>query len=624
MISFKSKLKNMDLIIITLGTVILYTFLSMYYFPSDTAYARVHDYLEGLFSVYKIRAVLSGFFLDYNYVVQQIFNGISLNVIGISDFNVGANMYLLFEPFDAYVINQFLFRTFGFFGLLLLLKDHFLPRGYYSLSIAVCTALAFGLLNHFPTRFGTILYQPLLYWAFLNIYKGPRRISDVVIIFAYPFMMGSIVRGGFVGVGIIVLGSAYLWIRNHENKKYFLVTGIGCFALTLLVESRLFYQYFFTEYESARNLIMVDRYTAEPLFRIWEQFVLHFVRDNYGHHIQGQWPFMIWPVAIGILVVIYRWKYPLQNTPFQNVHNNLAKKFLIIIGLAALVSLIYAVAIVYSSFIARVIGLPMTFHRVSAISPILWHLMFSISLSLLVTNYGLFVRKMIVPIILFIVVAYAAQQQFYGVKQNINKSLGLPENLRIFSSLKCLLTGSKADKRTIERVKSAPYVPLKEFFRTDVFESINKFIAVVANCPKSNYRVMSYEMPSSVLQFHGFYTLGALASDQSMEYAKDFTNLFIDERAKDNKNAFAMRGRLYPYISSKSYTPNGITPIFDVRQFLKMGGRFVFSGKPILNASDLHLLLLKSYKNLKPTSIGRTTHDTYDSIYLYQVVLPPN
>ena len=137
MISFKSKLKSMDLIIITLGTVILYTFLSMYYFPSDTAYARVHDYLEGLFSVYKIRAELSGFFLDYNYVVQQIFNGVPLNVIGISDFNVGANMYLLFEPFDAYVINQFLFRTFGFFGLLLLLKDHVLPKGYYFLSIVL-------------------------------------------------------------------------------------------------------------------------------------------------------------------------------------------------------------------------------------------------------------------------------------------------------------------------------------------------------------------------------------------------------------------------------------------------------------------------------------------------------
>ncbi len=108
-------------------------------------------------------------------------------------------MYLLFDPFKAYAINQFLFRVLGFIGLLLLLKDHVLPRGSYYVLIATCTALAFGVLNHLPTRFGTILYQPLLYWALLNIYIGRRRFIDITIILLYSFMAGSVVRGGFVG-----------------------------------------------------------------------------------------------------------------------------------------------------------------------------------------------------------------------------------------------------------------------------------------------------------------------------------------------------------------------------------------------------------------------------------------
>jgi hypothetical protein len=36
----------------------------------------------------------------------------------------------------------------------------------------------------------------------------------------------------------------------------------------------------------------------------------------------------------------------------------------------------------------------------------------------------------------------------------------------------------------------------------------------------------------------------------------------------------------------------------------------------------LHLSLLKSYRNLKPTAIGRDCYEIYDSIYLYQVNVP--
>ena len=98
-------MKNLNLVIVSSGLVILYAFLSIYYLPPEDAVARVHDYLDSIFSVYKVRAELSGFFLDYDCNVRQIFNGVPLNVTGLSDFSVGANMYLFFDPFDAYVIN---------------------------------------------------------------------------------------------------------------------------------------------------------------------------------------------------------------------------------------------------------------------------------------------------------------------------------------------------------------------------------------------------------------------------------------------------------------------------------------------------------------------------------------
>ena len=611
-------IKRLDCVVVILGVIILYAFLSLYYLPPGNAVARVHDYLDGIFSVYKVRAELSGFLLDYDYKVQQIFNGLPLNITGLSDFNVGANMYLLFEPFDAYVINQFLFRTFGFFGLLLLLKDHILPKGSYYLLIAVCTALAFGVLNHLPTRFGTILYQPLLYWSVLNIYSGNRKLRDVIVVVAYPFMAASAIRGGFVGIGIVIIVSIYCCVISHSNKKYFLIVGIASAFAVLLTESRILYQYLFADFNPARNVILsnpiLPPFDLSNLSRVFNGFIVFFMYDGYGHHIQGQRPFIFWVVILGICVICYRWKLHLKDNA---LHIMLAKRLIILFCLTVAISLIYSLEI-YQIYLQKLVGMKFGFHRISAVSPILWHIMFALAVSILIVNYRGFVHKKLVPVILFIIVAFAAQQQLYSVKQNINEVLGFSKDIPLKASLKNYLFGIPIDAGLLHRSGAPPYVPLKDFFRTTTFTSISRDISKSINRPKSSYRVMSFGISPSVLQFNGFYTLDSALGDQSLEYAKEFTHLFRHELAKDGKSNYLIRIKLYTYVAKESRKHNGITPTFDIYQFVKMGGKFIFSSKPLLNASELHLSLLKSYRNLKPTASGRN-HEMYDSIYLYQV-----
>jgi hypothetical protein len=609
-------MKNLNLVIVSSGLVILYAFLSIYYLPPEDAVARVHDYLDSIFSVYKVRAELSGFFLDYDYTVQQIFNGVPLNLTGLSDFNVGANLYLFFDPFDAYVINQFLFRTIGFIGVLLLLKDHVLPKGSYYVLIAVSTALDFGVLNHFPARFGTILYQPLLYWSILNIYSGNRKLRDIMIIVAYPFMVGSVIRGGFAPIGIVIIVTLYCWVINHSNKKFYLIAAIATVFTMLLVESRIFYQYLFADFHSARNeslsASMLPPFDLSNLSRVFNEFIVFFMYDGYGHHIQGQRPFIFWVVILGICVICYRWRLHLKD---NELHIMLAKRLIILFCLTVAISLIYGLMIYYI-YLQKLVGIKFGVHRISALSPILWHVMFAISAALLIANYGSLTRKIIVPFILIIVFSYASQQQLYGLKQNINRSLGIMENIPIKDSLKSYITGKPIRADILSRSQAPPYVSLKDFFRTKTFANISRDISEITNRPKSSYRVMCFDLAPSVLQFNGFYTLDFKMSDEPLKYAKEFTHLFRHELAKDGKNNTFMSPVLYTQVANESRKNNGIAPTFDVCQFINMGGKFIFSSKPLLNASELSLSLLKSYRNLKPTANGN--HEMYDSIYLYQ------
>ena len=612
-------IKRLDFVIVLSGLVILYALLSIYYLPPEDAVARVHDYLECIFSIYKIRAELSGFFIDYGYEVQQIFNGIPLNITGLSDFNVGANMYLFFEPFNAYVINQFLFRTLGFIGLLLLLKDHVLPKGSYFLFIAVCTALAFGVLNHLPTRFGTILYQPLLYWSILNIYSGSRKLRDIIFIVAYSFLMGSVFRGGFVGISIVCIVAFYSWVINHRNKKIILIAAIASVVSVILVESRMLYQYLLADFDSARISLVSGDLRSLTLSEAFYQFISHFMYDGSGHHIQGQRPFIFWIVISGLCVIFYRWRLHLKG---EGLYKKLSKRLVIIFSITVTISLIWGFWGVIWGPITKLMGVDFNVVRINALSPILWHVMFAISTALLIINYGGLARKVIVPFLLLVVVAYASQQQLYGVKQEINKALGVMENVPLRETLKSYITGRPIDSYFSWRAQSAPYVPLKEFFRVDSFDSINNDMSGITRCSKSDYRVMSFDMAPTITQFHGFYTLDGSVPDVSLEYAEEFRRLFYDELAKDQNQDILFPKKLYTYVSKKSRKPNGIAPTFDMCQFLNMGGRFVFSSKPILNASDIYLSLEASYENLKPSTPGGHNIEKYDAIYLYKAHMP--
>ena len=160
---------------------------------------------------------------------------------------------------------------------------------------------------------------------------------------------------------------------------------------------------------------------------MFNEFIVFFMYDGYGHHIQGQRPFIFWVVILGICVICYRWRLHLKD---NELHIMLAKRLIILFCLTVAISLIYGLMIYYI-YLQKLVGIKFGVHRISALSPILWHVMFAISVALLIANYGSLTRKIIVPFILIIVFSYASQQQLYGLKQNINRSLGIMENIPI-------------------------------------------------------------------------------------------------------------------------------------------------------------------------------------------------
>ena len=104
------------------------------------------------------------FNLNQEAVLQNMGEGMKLKYFH-SPFIIVKLFFLLFDSFDAYIINSITVRFIGFIGLSILIRDYF-PIKSKLIHNIIC--LSFAILPLY-TIFGlSILGQPLLLWAFLN------------------------------------------------------------------------------------------------------------------------------------------------------------------------------------------------------------------------------------------------------------------------------------------------------------------------------------------------------------------------------------------------------------------------------------------------------------------------
>lgn len=144
----------------------------------------------------------------------------------------------------------------------------------------------------------------------------------------------------------------------------------------------------------------------------------------------------------------------------------------------------------------------------------------------------------------------------------------------------------------------------REFYASDQFKQIKRFIGR----PTDSYRVASIGLHPAIAQYNGFYTLDTYANIYPLKYKYQFRKIIAKELDKNPalKRYFDEWGsRCYLFVDElgkhyafKKSTKKKITNLeLNTEAFKKMGGQYIFSSVPIMNAEQNKLALLKRFSH---------------------------
>jgi hypothetical protein len=124
--------------------------------------------------------------------------------------------------------------------------------------------------------------------------------------------------------------------------------------------------------------------------------------------------------------------------------------------------------------------------------------------------------------------------------------------------------------------------------------------------PQSGYRVASIGLHPAIAQYNGFYTLDTYNNFYPLSYKHRFRQIIAKELKKNAKlkNYFdTWGGRCYIFADElgkkydyRKHSKKKIRHLqLNTKKFKAMGGRFIFSSVPIMNASNNRLRLLNVF-----------------------------
>jgi hypothetical protein len=551
--------KENCLLLFALFAICIY--LSPLFILGENAHIRVHDNLDSNIAWYKVLAKSGQLFGPFNATIPQIINGLPRNAFA-SEFSGIVWLYYLFPTMTAYALSQAITRFFAFLGMYLLLRDHFLVEKK-DRTIAIGVALAFSLTPFWPSGMLSTLGMPLALWTFLNIRKGIRTWKNMLVLTLLPFY-SSIVLGFFFflsAMGILWLSDVV--VTKRWNLR-FISAVIYMTLIYLLVEYRLVFSFLFSKEPNSRD----EYFHAElPLWR-----VIRLTFKNYllGHtHVMTIHSLFILPVLFFAFYLIVKNRRWAEERTFV---------FLFFLNFA--LSAWYAFWF-YEGW------LPLTkkFHFLDTFNFARYH----------------FLRPLVIYVSFAIALKILWQQ---------SKSWKPAVHFLIFCQVLLLFA---FNDEIIYRNKPS----VKEFYSESLFQEIREYI----NRPVEEYRVASIGLHPAIAQYNGFYTLDTYNNFYPLKYKHEFRKIIDKELSKNKKIRKYFDkwgGRCYFFTAElgkrymfKKHSKTEIKHLdLNLEPFKKMGGEYLFSSVPIVNAAENGLKLEKIF----------VSKSSPWKIYLYKVI----
>ncbi|WP_245831015.1 DUF6044 family protein [Sediminibacillus massiliensis] len=544
--------KKKERFYLVIAACLMAVYLAPLYVLGQDAHIRVHDNLDSNIAWYQVLRNSGELFGEIGSVIPQVINGLPRNAFG-TEYSLIVLLHAVFPSMTAYALSQTITRIAAFVGMYLLLKTHFIKSKETAL-IRIGVSLAFAFTPFWPSGMLSTLGHPLALWAFLNIRAKGASWKEWLTLALIP-LYASIVLGFFFFLAAV----GCLWLYDLIVKKRWNWTFLASIAFMagvfFLVDYRLVFSLLAEQEPSHRVEFISSRHDLAHSFRLSLKNFL------FGHtHVMTVHTVVILPVLfLTLAVVLFKKKDKLDKT------------FLFLLVLNYGLSLWYA----------------LWFNK-------LW-IPLKENIELLNTfNFARF--HFLRPLVIYLNFATACMILW----QTGRKKWKIFVRIAVIAQLLVLVPFNEEIHYGVHHKTPS----FREFYAVEQFEQIQDYIGL----PKDQYRVASIGLHPAIAQYNGFYTLDTYNNLYPITYKYEFRKIIAKELEKNKslKRYFDEWGsRCYLFVDElgKKYdyektTNKKIKNLeLNIEAFKNLGGRYIFSSVPILNAAETDLKLLKVFEH---------------------------
>lgn len=572
----KNFLNNYSPILSVIGLVL---YVLPFIILGQDSYVTIHDNLDSDVVWFKTVAESENYFSFSNEAeVKKFMNGIPRNSLPPT-LNFISFLFVVFEPYVAYLINFILTHLFGFVSMYLLLKDFIFKESserFFLFGVSLC----FALLPFYGTHPGLAISGiPFVAWIFTHIYHNSYRWYHFLILFLYCFYSSLIYTGIFI-LFFLVCISFYIFFYKKRVFLPFLLGIILMICGYILAEintiNLVLFGNDFTSHRAEFNPL--KRGGGKSLLQsLYSSVDLFF--NGYYHAPTLNTPFVITSVLVALLIASFKKTYKEKN-----------ELRLLVIIMTSIISIClfyglwnfngFLVLRENFAFLNKI-----NLSRIYWLNPFLWFISFSLAIKIINDS-----KLNITYHLICVLISGQILMSFWA-------------NRNLVTNYASLLIG----------FQSTATPTYKEFYSSKLFEDIDKYIGK----PKETYRVASVGLYPDIAVYNGFYSLASYQRNYPITYKREFRKIIRPELQKSPKlqkyyDYWGSRCYIFTKELGRTYLINEKKEIevdLNMKKFKSMGGRYIFSSVLLKNAEENNMKFERKFSN----------ESSFYDIYLYSL-----
>ncbi len=498
---FIKKLDSLPLVWLVIP--LLFLFFSYYFLLGKNCVFEINDQLDETLFTYVLNAkyLFSGV-KEY----PELLGGVPVGGMTVSAW-VFVPLYRIFPLFGAFLLQYMIVVATAYIGMYLCVRE--LTES--SILGVLCGGM-FMFLPYQPVYGLSVVGGPLIFYAFLCLYRKKRIIISYLLIF-YFALGANLVLLGYVALGFVLLADIWLMITKRRNR-FFFVGSLELLCSYILINFSLFAELILGEgdYVSHREEMII---TGNSDF--WGCVKGLFLES--AQHAPSLHKGLILPILAIIFLYAFRWKKWKKDRDGEDAE--IAEKAFKCREMYILLLVIFLVNILVALFYGFCQSGPVVdfrnsvsgfFHyfspyRVYWIYPTTWYLAAGLAAGLLWKDHEILTGDTLTLLLIGMVC--------------------LPTVWNIYQNSNWILNRSQYNNDC-----NIGLMSWSDYFAEDLMADIKTAIEEDAGLEQSKYRVASLGICPAVALEAGFYCIDGYSNNYSLEYKHEFREVIEKELEK--------------------------------------------------------------------------------------------